>query len=343
MQFKYYANRYQRSIKKGFDRGIITDIRNVISDKARLKRCKMLKEASLRGEQDASEFYDKCKGQLNCINVHNIGNILENEFISTNYLAYDIDNIDFNTVKILLRYTKLFSNIAMISPSRRGIKLFFQFEKDTINIGNLKLLYKNFGQKLIQKINNDLGLNIKLDLSSNDYNRLCYIGQIFIHEENEGMVFKASEYYTDKELEEHTTPSYQSMKSSEFSTQDTLKKLNSYLDILEKSNKPIAMERYDMMYYGFSFASLIKKEGLNIEQAYEYFKRFMKIGEVDKISPLWITKSGSGHKYHLGNEFKTFAEDWGNGSFRSNTTIGTFFHNCKGLVGNNNKIIIKKY
>jgi len=343
MKFKHYSNPYQRSKKVGKqkDNFIILNIKDIKPNKDILKRCKLLKEASLRGEQQAQDLYTSCKNKLNCINVHNLGNILDDEFISTNYLAYDIDNLDIPTVKKLINYSKTICHISMISPSRRGVKLFFPFEAGSITKFNLKILYKNFGRLIMNRINNDLNINITIDSSSNDLNRLCFIGQIFINEDNEHLAYIPSDYYTLEELRSHNEPQFKSSEKTEFSTIDTINRVENCLKVLENQDKPIAMERYDMMQYGFSFASLLNDKEIDIEKAYSYFKRFMKLGEVDKESPYWMSKSGSNNKYHLGNEFKVLVNDWGNGSYRSNTTIGTFLYLRNSIKSD--KIIIEKY
>ena len=127
MKFKYYTNRYQRSKSSNFDRGTILDIKDIEPNKILLNKCKLLKEAALLGEPSAADLYTQCKSNLNCINIHNLGDLTKEEFITTNYLGYDIDNIDTKTVKKLINYSKTICPISMIRPRRKGVKLFFKF------------------------------------------------------------------------------------------------------------------------------------------------------------------------------------------------------------------------
>lgn len=343
MNFKYYSNRYQRSKSKNFDRGTIMNIENIEPNKDLLKRCKLLKEASLRGEQGASDFYTSCKSELNCINVHNLGDLTKEEFITTNYLAYDIDNIDTTTVNKLINYSKSISPIAMISPSRKGVKLFFKFENDTISDKNLKLLYNNFGKLIIKNINNTLNLELVLDNSSNDLNRLCYIGQIFINDELINGTYKVEEYYTQEELDNYYKVVFQSNTNSNITYTGTLERIERSLEELEIVDKPIALERYDLMRWGFSFASILKDKTITPLQAYLLFKRFMKLGESNKVDELWNSKSGSNNKYQLDEEFKTFIQQWGGNGACAKTSIGSFFHMCKQKGINGNKIVYQNY
>lgn len=342
MKFKYYTNRYQRSKSSNFDRGTILDIKDIEPNKILLNKCKLLKEAALLGEPSAADLYTQCKSNLNCINIHNLGDLTKEEFITTNYLGYDIDNIDTKTVKKLINYSKTICPISMISPSRKGVKLFFKFEDNTITSKNLKLLYNNFGNKIINNINNTLNLQLELDGSSNDLNRLCYIGQIFINDELTDGAYKATSYYTQTELDNYNKTTFQSTTNSVTYT-GTLDRIERSLIELEKIDKPVALKRHDLMTWGFSFASILKDGDTTQLQAYLFFKRLMKLGEANKEDENWISKSGSNNKYVLDVEFKTFIQQWGGNGMCAKTGIGSFFHMCKQKGISGNQIVYQNY
>jgi len=333
---------YQRSLKRGIDNWEMVNIKDIKPKKDDLDICARLKLEELGGNPEASSLYKSRKDKLNCINTHNIGNHLEGEFISSGYLVYDIDSLSLEDLKKIVRFSAEICNIVMISPSRRGVKLFFRFEEDSITQSNLKLLYKNFGSRMLSKINNTLNIDIKLDLSSNDLNRLCFIGLIKIHEENEYLRFIPSDYYTMDELRASSKPHFSN--DGENKTYDnTYERIDNSLKSLEVLDLPIALERYDLMRYGFGFASILKDEKISQQEAYQLFKRFMKLGEVNKTDEIWVTKSGNNNKYQLDVEFKTLIGQWGGNGMCARTTIGSFFHMCKEKGVTGYKRIIQNY
>ena len=333
MKFKHYENMYQRSKKSNKDNFTILELKDITINKPLLNKCAMLKEASLSGDPLASGMYTTMKNKLNCINVHNIGNILENEFITTNFLCYDIDNLTEDETKRLFRFCKTISQAYMISPSQRGVKLFFKFEDDTITKNNLKLLYENFGKKVIGKINNTLGTNISLDISSKDLNRLCFMGEIVINEDLEDAEYKACEYFTTQELRDYNKMFnfVETKKSGEtpITTDSTLTRLENTIQGL-RDREIVLIHCYDdLMKYGFMFASLTKKDSdITPNTAYTYFKEIVKLGEEHDQSNIWMSKSGSGSKYNIAERFNDYLNGWGQG-MSSSSTIGSFFHTCK--------------
>jgi hypothetical protein len=184
---------------------------------------------------------------------------------------------------------------------------------------------------MIQNINNTLNINISLDISSNDLNRLCFIGQIMIHEQNEHLEFSPSDFYSIEELRNVNKIMFSPTTSTNnISAKSTLERIERIISELESNDNPMIMERYDIMKFGFMFASLPHKDKLiSPDEAFGFFKRLVKLGEIDKTSDTWVTKSGSNNKYHLIAEFQHFLTNYGNGSFGSNATIGSFFHICK--------------
>lgn len=331
MKFKHYTNMYNRSKKSNRDIYTILDLNQLQSNKELLKKCAMLKEASLNGDLIAGGLYTKTKEKLNCVNVHNIGDILKGEFKTTNVLCYDIDNLTKEDTKRLFEYSKTMSQATMISPSRRGIKLFFNFKDNTITKQNLKLVYRKFGERIINRINTDLGTSISLDLSSNDFNRLCFIGTIVINEDMIDGVNDIKNYVTVEEFKEERekykkSNSFNNSSNSQISG-DTLERVENSIQGLELRNA-ILIECYeDLMKYGFMFASLAKMDdAISENDAYTLFKRLVKLGDNDEDN-VWVSKSGSGNRYNIAQRFKDYLDGWDD--TEGNATIGSFFHICK--------------
>jgi hypothetical protein len=317
--FKKYDTRYKRTRKEQIDEYNICSIEDIRPLEYTLGKClEYYRDWKVMGSTNAEELYKKTKSKLECINVHNIGDFLDFEFKSTNYLCYDIDGLKKPLVDSLIKYFSKLCKYTMISPSGAGVKLFFEFLPGTITEQNFKVLYRNFGIRFMKKMNNDLGTDIQLDTSSNDLNRLCYIGHIQINKIKTPLL-DASKFYTEEELK---IVEYTPRKSdTEYTFEETIQKIDRIINDLEnKGIKPI-QSRQDLMIYGFCFSSLVTDRESGI-QTYQRYKRLAKIGEGN--TDLWITKSGTGNKYNLQSVFKDLQADYSSQRGKK-LTIGSFF------------------
>jgi hypothetical protein len=324
---------YQRSKKRQIDNYEIKNLKNITVNKPLLKRCGDIKEEGLlTGDTRADKLYKDLKYKLNCVNVHNLGNILIGEFKTTNFLVYDIDNLSSDETKRLFYFSRDICQATMLSPSRRGVKLFFEFHENTINERNLKLLYENFGSRMMKYINENLKTNIDLDVSSNDLNRLCFIGNFVINENMLDCKNDPNLYYTKEELDSRNKSFNKVINGTNgigtITNETTLERLENTIEALNIRGVSLVNCYNDLMNFGFMFASLSKSESdtdVTEQQSYDYYKQVVNPGPINSDS--WSSKSGSGNVYDLGYQFNTFLDDWEEGSTKM--TIGSFFHICK--------------
>ena len=348
--FKLYSRYYDRMRKE--DRDIHTDISlEQIADNTNLKKlrsCELFYNAWKSGDKsmDYETLYKNAKKSLSAINCHNQGNFLKREFISTGYIVYDIDGLTKDEMKQVINYSKDFCAMIMISSSH-GIKLFFEIEQNRFDTGNLltedtfKLYYKNFGTRYIQALNNQCKTTIELDETSNDTNRLCFVGEVVHIDENCGAI-NLKPYVTQLELDTLT------YKNNQFATASTsgspitievLSEIQICIDKLNANGTKLVFGYNELKDYGFMFASLIKMNNLDAQLVYDMYQQVVNLG----LSPSneWVTTSGTGNRYNIGEQLQTFVNDYDNRVKK--VTIKSFFFNCNKVGVSKYKIVVQNY
>lgn len=259
----------------------------------------LLKEIREEIKNGDDSNYKLIKNGLPCVNVHNNGDIVKKEFESTNLMCFDIDHITQQDITRIKRHNTLYYS-SMLSPSGNGIKIFIQ----VINVteDNFKPVYT----KILNKLNETL--NVNCDPSSNDLNRLCFLG-------------------TDLDI----NPEFEPLDAN---------KLITPLDLIKKVNKrqfESTFKYLDIDYYIEQIKALETPFCTSYDELKNIISSFcsLQLTEVEKLEKLTMLfgntyTSPRNNSYNIELEFNKL-QKWYDSDKDNKITIGSFIHLCHKL------------
>src|SRR5436190_18565706 len=119
MRVKLYNKREDRSKKYNKDLLTIIDLKDV-ANYSRTQLLHELMESYIHNPKN----YEFGKATLNAFNVHNIGDFIKGEFVSTGLIHYDFDKITSDEI-IAIQKSLPTAYATIKSPSGAGLKIFY--------------------------------------------------------------------------------------------------------------------------------------------------------------------------------------------------------------------------
>jgi VirE N-terminal domain. len=313
MRVKLYNKREDRSKKCNKDLHTLIDFKDV-ANYSKTELLSELTDAYVNNQKN----YAFGKARLNAFNVHNLGDLIKGEFVSTGIIHYDFDKITRNEIAQIQKILTT-AYATMESPSGAGLKIFYLVENLTEK--NFKIVYENIGIKIAEKLNADLNTTKYtygqgIDSSCNDLNRLCYVGTNFTVVGDDKDFFDANQFYSETDLED--------IEKKEFRfSNDNSHIIQLVDDVALKGVKLV--ERFngfrDLI---FSFVYLCKVENYQKSLVLELVKKVLC---EEKI---FISSTGNSYdiEYWFGNLYESYDTSFSAGASKA-LTIGHFVDLCK--------------